>query len=88
MQRTLLSLRMCISISTFCHVVDEINIRVFEPGSNKIYKLAWAPIGHSDQTAHVRSLIKVFGGRSMGSQRSNVSSGGSVRLIRLYGCAD
>ena len=44
------------------------------------YKLACAPIDDSDQTAHLRSLIRVFNGRSMGSQGFNVSSREKVRL--------
>ena len=40
------------------------------PVSSKRYKLAWAPIGDSDQSAHMRSLIRVFDARSIGSQGS------------------
>ena len=43
-------------------------------------KLACAPIKDSDQPAHLYSLIIVFDGHSMGSQRSNVSSGRNLRL--------
>ena len=52
-----------------------------EPVSSKIYKLACAPIEDSDQTAHLRSLIRVFNERSLGSQASNVSLGGKLRLL-------
>ena len=43
-------------------------------------KLACAPIEDSDQTAHMRSLITVFDGRSIGSQGFTVSIGGTKRL--------
>ena len=36
-------------------------------GASKMYKLVCAPIEDSDQTANLRSLIRVFDGRSMGS---------------------
>ena len=48
--------------------------------------LVCAHIEDSDQAAHVRSLIRVFVGRYMGSQRPNVSSG--VTLRRRSDCAD
>ena len=48
--------------------------------SSKILKLVWAPIVDSDQPAHPRSLIRVFDGRSIGRQVSNISSGGKARL--------
>ena len=38
------------------------------------------PIEHTDQPAHPRSLIRIFERRSMGSQGSNVSSVGKLRL--------
>ena len=47
------------------------------------YKLANAPIEDSDQPVHPHSLIRVFDGYSMASQKSNVSSGRKLRLIRL-----
>ena len=50
------------------------------PVTTKTYKLACAPIEDSDQAAHPRSLIRVFDGRSMGSQGYNVSSDGELRL--------
>ena len=43
------------------------------------FKLAVAPIIDSDQPAHPHSLIRVFDGRSMGSQGIDVSSGGKQR---------
>ena len=43
-----------------------------------MYKLAYAPIEDSDQLAHARSLIRVFNGRSMADQGSNVTSGGKL----------
>ena len=54
--------------------------------STKRYKLACAPIKDIDQ--HPHSLIRVFNGRSMGSQGSNISLGRKLRLIRLCKCAD
>ena len=50
--------------------------------------MACVPIEDSDQPVHPCSLIKVFDGRSMGSQGSKVSSGGKLRLIRLCRFAD
>ena len=51
-------------------------IGISEQVSSKSYKLACAPIVDPDQTARVRSLIRVYNGRSMGtcSQESNVSN--------------
>ena len=46
--------------------------------SSKSYKLAYAPIEDSDQPARPRSLIRVFDGRIMGSQGSNVFSDGRL----------
>ena len=56
----------------------------FEPVSSKRDKLASAPIKDSDQPVHPHSLIRVFNGRSMGSQGSSVSS---IRKLRSE-CAD
>ena len=50
------------------------------PVSGKMYKSAYARLEDSDQAAHLRSLIKVFDGRSMGGQGSTVSSDGKLRL--------
>ena len=60
----------------------------FEPVTSKLCKLACASIEDSDQPAHPYSLIIVFDGHSMGSQWSNISSDGKIRLIRLYVHAD
>ena len=43
-------------------------------------KFACAPIEDSDQTAHMRSLIRVFDGRFIGRQEFNVSTGGTIKL--------
>ena len=60
-----------------------------EPVSSKRYKFACAPIKDSDQSAHPRSLIRVFDGRSKGSQGSNDSSSEKNRtLVRICGCVD
>ena len=40
--------------------------------------LAFAPIDDSDQAAHMRSLIRVFDGRTIGRQGLNISSGGKL----------
>ena len=56
------------------------NCLLIEPVSSKRYKLACAPIEDSDQPAQMRRLIRVFDGRSMGSQGFSVSSGGKLRL--------
>ena len=53
---------------------------LFEAVSSKRYKMVCASIKNSDQPAHPRSLIRVFDGRSTGSQGSNFSSGGNIRL--------
>ena len=47
--------------------------------SNKGTNLVCAHIEDSDQAANVRSLIRVFVGRDMRSQYSNVTSGVKVR---------
>ena len=43
-------------------------------------KLVCAPIKDSDQPVHPHSLIRVIDGHSMGSQGSNASAGGKLRL--------
>ena len=53
---------------------------LFEHMSSKKFKLACAPNKDSDQTVQMHRLIKVFVGCSMGSQGSNISSGGKLRL--------
>ena len=54
---------------------------ILEPGSSERYKLACAPIEDSDQAARPHRLIRVLNGCSMGSQGSNVSAGGKLRLV-------
>ena len=59
----------------------------YKPVSSERYKLACASAEDSDQPAHPRSLIRVFGGRLC------VAKGAFIRhntktLIRLCGCAD
>ena len=51
-----------------------------EPVSSKSYKLAFAPIKESDQTAYTSNLIKVFNLRFLGGQGFNVSSSGILKL--------
>ena len=48
--------------------------------SSKRYLLACAHIEDSDQPVHSHSLIRVVDGRLMGSQESNPSSGGKLRI--------
>ena len=52
----------------------------YEPVHCKGYKLACVLIKDSDRPAHMRSLIRVFDGRSMNYQESNVSPGCNLRL--------
>ena len=42
-------------------------------------QVSCTPIEDSDPPVHSRSLIRVFDGRFLGSQGSNVSSGGKLR---------
>ena len=46
--------------------------------------MACAPFKDSDQPAHLCSLIRVFDWCSMGSQGTNISSAGTLKLIRLF----
>ena len=57
---------LCLQVSTY-----RVSIR---------YKLTCSPIKDLDQYAHERYLIHPFDGRSKGSQGSNVSSVGKLRL--------
>ena len=52
------------------------------------YLLPCAPIKDSDQPAQPCSLIRVLNGHTIGSQGSNISSVGKLRLIKLYGSTD
>ena len=45
-----------------------------------MYKLVCESIKDSNQPARKRRMIRVFNERSMGSQGSNVSTGGKLRL--------
>ena len=57
-----------------------------EPQRPKIYLLIYARSEDSDQTAHSRSLIRIFTGRILDSKECNVSSD---RQRRLWSdCAD
>ena len=51
-----------------------------KPVSSPRYMLACVSIKDLDQPAHENSLIRIFDGHSMGSQGSNISSGGKQRL--------
>ena len=67
-----------------CSTIEIVDTHVFqailEPEASKWYMLACAPIEDSDQIALARKLIRVFYGRSTGSQESNVSSGGKLSM--------
>ena len=53
----------------FSDISRPVSVFIHEPMSSKN-----TPVEVSDQPAHPHSLIRVFNGRLMGSQRSNVSS--------------
>ena len=67
-----------------CSTIEIVDTHVFQaiiqPESSKRYRLECAPIQDSDQIASPRNLIRLFDGRSMDSQWSNVSSGGKLSL--------
>ena len=52
----------------------------YDSGHSISYKIARVPSEASDQTAHPRSLIRVFAGHYVGSQESKASSGGQRRV--------
>ena len=57
--------------------------------SSERFKFACAPTEDSDQAARLRSLIRVFNERFIGSQGSTVSCRRKTKtLIRLCECAD
>ena len=60
----------------YIHSTDEKN----EPGHSISFKIASAPSEDSDQTAHLRSLNRVFTRHSVRSQGSKASSDGQRRL--------
>ena len=60
-------------------------IESLEPQRQKTYLWTCAPSEDSDQTAHSRSLIRIFTGRILDSQGCKVSSCGQRRLVRLRG---
>ena len=49
-------------------------------GHSITYKIACASTDGSDQSAHLRSLIRVFAGHSVGRKGSKASSGGQGGL--------
>ena len=56
-------------------------------GVQQKYKLTFVRIEESDQAAHMRSLIRLFDRRSMGSPEFIASSGGKlIPLIRRCRC--
>ena len=74
--------KMSQSLSSAAVIIGALRVS-FEPVSSNRYNLACEPIENSSQTAHLRSLIRVFDGHSMGSQGSNISSCRKLRLMRL-----
>ena len=52
---------------------------LYEPGHSIFYKIACAHIEDSDQPVHMRSLIRVFAGHSLGSQVTKASFAGQRR---------
>ena len=59
---------------------------LYEPVSSKRYKLAYAPIKDTDQTAHLRSLICVFDVHSMGSQGSKKTKYDNDLNLTVHAC--
>ena len=62
----------------FC--VDDQSFTTLRRSPANCTKLACTPIDVSDQHAHPRCLVRVIGGRSMGSHESKVSSVGKLRF--------
>ena len=61
---------------------------IYDPRDIISYKIASAPSEDSDQTAHLRSLIRVFARQSVSNQGSqSVFMRRAKSLIRLRGCA-
>ena len=62
-----------------CHLFDRaLSHDSFQREQRKVQRCI--ALVSADQPALPRSLIRVFGGRSMDSQGSNFSSGGKLRL--------
>ena len=53
---------------------------IYEPPHDKTNKMTCAPSEDSDQPGHQLSLIRVFAGRSKGSQGPKLSSRGQRKL--------
>ena len=75
MSRSCSTLRLHLCTCSASDCTDSSVLTPNQPVTIQTYKLAYAPIEDSDQPAHSRSLVRVFDGRSVGSQGSNVSSG-------------
>ena len=60
---------------------------IYEPGHGFSCKIACAPSEDSDQSAHLRSLIRVFVVHSMDSNGLTIFIRPSKTLIRLRRCA-
>ena len=62
-------------------------VQKYVPQCQKTYIRTYAPSEDSDQTAHSRSLIRIFTGHSLDSQGCQVSSSEQLTMIRLCGYA-
>ena len=68
------------AVSNLDMKTSNMQIYIYEPMFNKRFKLTCAHIKDSDEHAHLCSLIIVSDGQSLGSQGSNIASGGKLRL--------
>ena len=76
--------RLALVVLRFLYLKEEaIHYRytdIYDPQRQKTYLSICAPSEDSDQTAHSRSLIRIFTGRILDNQRCKVSSCGQQRL--------
>ena len=69
--------------------IDSTIMHIFEQQGQKTYLRTCAPSEDSDQTAHSRSLIRIFTGRNLDSQGCNrFHRAENENLTRLRGCTD
>ena len=76
------SVRLCFEIVAFSEY-----LLLYESQHQKTYLWISAPSEDSDQTAHSRSLIRIFTGRILDSHGCKVSSWWQKTLLILRGCA-
>ena len=71
------------------HLLDAkhktVDYKIMMLGHNKGYKLPSAPIEDLDRSAHLCSLIRVFDGRSVGSQWFSVCSHARIQKVLSEG---